>query len=175
MSRAPSRMTLARWRHELLVNRLAGSIVMSMPMRARLLRMAGLDVAAARVRHGCYFGSSDVRLGDDVFVNVGVFFDGVGRIEVGDGVAIGIQSMILTGTHAIGPRKRRSGPVDPRPVVIGAGTWIGARVVILPGVTIGEGCVIAAGSVVTSDCAGEGLYAGVPAKRVRDLAEEGEE
>ena len=49
------------------------------------------------------------------------------------------------------------------------GCWICAGCTILPGVTIGEGCVIAAGSVVNKDCAPDGLYAGVPAKRIKDL------
>ncbi|WP_372495087.1 acyltransferase [Nocardioides pinisoli] len=49
------------------------------------------------------------------------------------------------------------------------GAWIGAAVTVLPGVTIGPGCVVAAGSVVTADCQANGLYAGVPARRIRDL------
>jgi len=56
--------------------------------------------------------------------------------------------------------------------VIGDGAWIGARVIILPGVTVGAGAVIAAGSVVTSDCAPDSLYAGVPAQLKGPLKEE---
>jgi maltose O-acetyltransferase len=54
-------------------------------------------------------------------------------------------------------------------VSVGNGSWLGTGVTVLPGVTIGEGCVIAAGAVVTADCAPDGLYAGVPARRIRDL------
>jgi acetyltransferase-like isoleucine patch superfamily enzyme len=47
--------------------------------------------------------------------------------------------------------------------------WIGANAIILCGVTVGEGCIIASGSVVTKDCYPNGMYAGVPAKRIKDL------
>ena len=49
------------------------------------------------------------------------------------------------------------------------GTWIGANAIVLPGVRIGEGCVIAAGSVVVNDCEDNSLYAGVPARFIRKL------
>lgn len=51
------------------------------------------------------------------------------------------------------------------------GCWLGGNVTVLPGVTIGRGCVIAAGAVVTKSCDPNGLYAGVPARRIRDLDE----
>ncbi|WP_447643573.1 acyltransferase [Nocardioides zeae] len=52
---------------------------------------------------------------------------------------------------------------------IGNGAWIGARALILPGVSVSEGCVIAAGAVVNRNTEPHGLYAGVPARRIRDL------
>lgn len=55
------------------------------------------------------------------------------------------------------------------PTLIKDGCWVGANVTIIPGVTIGEGCIIAAGAVVTKNCEPDGLYAGVPAKRIKDL------
>lgn len=63
----------------------------------------------------------------------------------------------------------RGGEVISMPIKIGGGCWIGARAVILPGVTVGNGCIIGAGAVVAKDCEPDGMYAGVPAKRVRDL------
>ena len=79
------------------------------------------------------------------------------------------ESAVVTGSHQLGDRRRRAGPPLPRPVRIGSGCWLGARVIVLPGVTIGPGCIIAAGAVVAQDCAADGLYAGVPARRLRDL------
>ncbi|MCR4913326.1 MAG: acyltransferase [Lactobacillus sp.] len=55
------------------------------------------------------------------------------------------------------------------PVKIDDGCWIGANVTILPGVHIGKGCVIGAGAVVNKDCEPNGVYVGVPAKRIKDL------
>ncbi|HEX3960838.1 MAG TPA: DapH/DapD/GlmU-related protein [Trebonia sp.] len=85
------------------------------------------------------------------------------------GAWIGTRCTILTQTHEIGDAGRRAaGSVD-KPVAIGAGCWLGTGVTVLPGVSIGPGCVIAAGAVVTRDCEPDGLYAGVPAVRKRDL------
>lgn len=56
-----------------------------------------------------------------------------------------------------------------RPVLIGTGTWICANCVILPGVKIGKGCVIAAGAVVVKDCKDNSLYAGNPARFIKSL------
>jgi maltose O-acetyltransferase len=77
--------------------------------------------------------------------------------------------MFCTSTHEIGSRERRGGKSISIPIKVGNGCWIGARSMILPGVTIGDGCIIAAGSVVTKDCEPNGLYAGTPAKRIKDL------
>ena len=98
------------------------------------------------------------------------YFDTRDRISVGARVAFGMEVMVCTSTHEPGDQQRRAGPYTTAPVTIGDGSWIGARALILPGVTVGEGCVVAAGAVVREDCEPGGLYAGVPARRVRDLA-----
>ncbi|WP_081357668.1 acyltransferase [Neomoorella thermoacetica] len=81
-----------------------------------------------------------------------------------------MEVMICTSTHVIGEKNKRAGESKNLPVIIGDGCWIGTRAVILPGVKIGEGCIIAAGAVVTKDCESNGLYAGVPAKRIKNLS-----
>ncbi|MFJ6374559.1 DapH/DapD/GlmU-related protein [Pseudarthrobacter oxydans] len=75
----------------------------------------------------------------------------------------------VTSSHRIGSRERRAGAATSAPITVGDGVWIGAAAVVLPGVTIGEGVIVAAGAVVTSDCAPNGVYAGVPARRVKEL------
>lgn len=90
-------------------------------------------------------------------------------IEIGNNVDIGPGVALLTATHDIGTGHRRAGGGRSDPIKIGAGSWIGANATILPGVTIAPGCVVAAGALVIEDCAANGLYAGVPARRVRDL------
>jgi maltose O-acetyltransferase len=67
---------------------------------------------------------------------------------------------------------RRAGDLKAEPVTIGDGAWIGARATILPGVTIGGGAVVAAGSVVTRDLPANVLAGGVPARVIRELTVE---
>lgn len=77
--------------------------------------------------------------------------------------------LILTATHDIGEPSQRAGTWRADRIAIDDGAWLGAATKVLPGVSIGAGWVIAAGSVVTTDCAPNGLYAGVPAVRKSDL------
>jgi maltose O-acetyltransferase len=77
--------------------------------------------------------------------------------------------MILTRRHHLGSPARRYAKLEALPVTIGAGVWVGARAMILPGVTIGDGAVIAAGAVVTKDVPANTVVAGVPATVVREL------
>jgi maltose O-acetyltransferase len=80
-----------------------------------------------------------------------------------------VHTVVITSNHEIGPSEERLGAWRREPVTVGAGCWVGARCLILPGVTIGDGCIVAAGSTVRDDCEPNGVYAGVPARRVRDL------
>lgn len=114
---------------------------------------------------GCWFGGTNFRIGVETTVNYGVFFDTAATITVGDRCDIGMHVMLCTSTHGPGDGNRRAGPAVGEPIMVGSGVWIGARAIVLPGVTIGDGCVIAAGAVVTSDCEPHHLYAGVPATR----------
>jgi len=110
-----------------------------------------------------------VRIGEGSFVNYGCFFDGGAPIILGRDVALGYEVMLVNSSHAIGTRARRAGEPTAAPITIEDGAWVGARVVVLPGVRIGAGAVVAAGAVVTADCLPNSLYAGVPARWVRDL------
>jgi maltose O-acetyltransferase len=151
------------------VNSVAASALLSPAARARIYRRRGLDVADATVFPRCYFHTADVRIGPGALVNYGCHVENVARVEIGARTALGMFVRILTSTHAVGGHEARAGAWSVHPVTIGAGCWIGASAVILPGVTVGDGCVVAAGAVVRDDCAPDGLYAGVPARRVADL------
>lgn len=117
------------------------------------------------------FHRANISFGTRCIVGHGVFFDASGRILVGDHVAIAPCAVVLSATHKIMPStfRRDHAQVNLLETVIEQGCWVGARAVILPGVRVGEGCVIAAGAVVNQDCLPNGLYAGVPAKRIKDL------
>jgi maltose O-acetyltransferase len=108
-------------------------------------------------------------IGERTWVNVGCFFELQDEIQIGDGVSIGHDVMFLTSSHQIGRHGWRAGAATTAPISVGSGVWIGARSVILPGVTLGAGSVVAAGSIVNKDVGADTLVAGVPAKMVRSL------
>jgi maltose O-acetyltransferase len=151
------------------VNVLAASPLVTSRTRTRMLRSAGLDVATEKIGPGCWFHTYAISIGWDTRINNGCWFENHAPVTIGREVAFGYKVLVLTSTHDPGPPERRHGEWRTAPVTIGDGCWIGARSTILPGVKIGSGVVIAAGAVVSEDCEPHGLYAGVPARRVRDL------
>ncbi|MCW2967118.1 MAG: hypothetical protein JWM71_890 [Solirubrobacteraceae bacterium] len=156
-----------RW--HLKVNVIAASPWVHWRLRWKLLRRWGIDTEAAYVLPGCYFFSHQVTIGAKAWINHRCYFDSHAPITIGRDVDVGMEVMFCTSSHHPGPPGKRAGEYFGAPIVVGDGAWIGTRAVILPGITIGEGCVVAAGSVVSRDCEPHGLYAGVPARRIRDL------
>lgn len=154
---------------DLTLNMVLGSRLVPRPVRGPLLQASGIDVRGVRVGAGVYFGGFDIHTGSGTFLNDRVHLDATDSIWIGENCQLAMDVLILTGSHQIGDSKRRAGAVTGRPVVVEDGCWIGARATIMPGVTVGKGCVVGAGAVVTSDCEPGGLYLGVPARRVRDL------
>ena len=73
----------------------------------------------------------------------------------------------MNSDHDMADSERRAGMYHPKPIIVGDGCWIGANSLIMPGVTIGNGVVIAAGSVVTKDIPANEVWAGNPAKFIR--------
>lgn len=157
------------WR-DLVVNGLAASALVPRPLRWRLLRTLGLDVARSTIYGRVFFGGRNVTIGKFAVINYGAFIDNVASVHIGEKVRIGPAVSIITGSHEIGESTQRAGANTAQPVVIGDGVWIGARVTILPGVIIGDGAVVAAGSVVVQNCKPDSVYAGVPAKLIRELS-----
>ena len=109
-------------------------------------------------------------VGEATFINTGCFFNTSGSIAIGDRCDIGMHVTFVTGTHLPGGPGRRAGTFIASPIVIGDGTWIGARATILPGVNIGAGVVIGAGAVVAHDCQDNCLYGGVPARKLKEFS-----
>lgn len=154
---------------DVVLNSLIASALFPTPLRWRALRAYGLDVQRSRISPGVWFGSKRVSIGEASFVNYGCMFNTAAQISIGANCDLAMQVVFATSSHEIGPAERRAGAPTAAPIQIGDGSWIGARVVILPGVTIGPGTVVAAGSVVTRDCEANSIYAGVPARKIRDL------
>ena len=109
----------------------------------------------------------NIKLGKNVFINSGCCFQDHAGIEIGDGTLIGHQVVIATLNHAQDPVSRAD--MFPKPVKIGKNVWIGAHATILPGVTIGDNAIIAAGAVVTKDVEKNAVAGGVPAKKIKDI------
>jgi maltose O-acetyltransferase len=154
-------------------NYVAASPFVGHNTRKNLYRRLGLHVSeeAYDIGFGCYFHSSEMSIGARTFINDFCYFENVAPVVIGDDVAVGMQTSILTSTHELSRGTRRSGDWGVRPVTIEDGCWIGARALILPGVTIGRGAVVAAGAVVSDDCDPQRLYGGVPARIVRRLGD----
>lgn len=106
-----------------------------------------------------------IEIGDGVFVNYGCSISAHQRVRIGSGCLIGQYSIIMDCDYHSPEGEGDHGNV--RPVTIGDRVWIGARVIVLKGVTIGPDAIIAAGSVVTRDVPAKALVAGSPATVVR--------
>lgn len=116
---------------------------------------------------GCF-----THLGRNVYANFNLTLTDDTHIYIGDDVMIGPNVTITAATHPLHPALRRKGLQYNKPVTIGAGAWIGAGSIILPGVTIGENAVIGAGSIVTKDVPAGVLAVGSPCRVVRPIGEE---
>jgi maltose O-acetyltransferase len=149
------------------------SMLIPKSIRSWLLVKMGCNIQLkSRIASGVFIGSNRIQLASDVFININCFLDGCAFIGIENGVRMGPYVRILTCTHTINPDvMRRSGESKDSflPVYIKRGSWIGMGSIILPGVTIAEGCVVGAGSVVVSSTEPNGLYVGNPAKRIKDL------
>jgi maltose O-acetyltransferase len=152
-----------------LVNDIIASSLIPSRLRRELYRALGFQIGGATLSPHLNFKTNKVKIGAHVYVNERCSFDNGEWVTIGDGVHVGPEVFFGTSSHGIGDATTRAGPVFLAPLTVSSGCWIGARAVILPGVTIGRGCIVAAGAVVIEECLPHGLYAGVPARRIRDL------
>lgn len=148
--------------------KLAGARIVPRPLRYVMYRGAGMRLHRNDIAAGLFVGgpASNLTIGHGTTVNVDCFFDCLAKVTLGASVMVGMGVMIVTSDHETGPDGRPLPQVVGREVVIGDRAWLGARSVILPGVTVGEGTTISAGAVVTRDCLPNAIYAGVPARLI---------
>jgi acetyltransferase-like isoleucine patch superfamily enzyme len=108
-----------------------------------------------------------LKIGSNVFINHACSCLDMGGITIEDNVLIGPKVNLLTENHPLDPANRRS--MFCKPILIKRNAWIGAAATILPGVTIGENAVVAAGAVVSKDVADNTVVGGVPAKLLKTI------
>ena len=116
----------------------------------------------------CDYGFN-ITIGDRTFINYDCVFLDCNRITIGDDVQIAPGVHIYTATHPLDAKTRRSGLEYALPVSIGDGVWLGGRVTVCPGVSIGSNTVVGTGSVVTRDLPANVLAVGNPCRIIRQL------
>lgn len=151
-------------------NRVAASFAVPKALRRTLYRVGGMAVDSYALSPLLRIEGEprNVSIGAHTYLNLGCYLEAVAPVTIGTDCSIGMQTLVITSDHRApdgGWRPEATG----LPVRIGDRVWMGARVMVLPGVTIGDDVIIAAGSVVTADCRPAGVYAGVPARRIRDV------
>jgi acetyltransferase-like isoleucine patch superfamily enzyme len=144
--------------------------------RTWLLRALGLRIEGTSLLAGALLvtGSGSIRdlltIGPGCYITGPLHIDLEAPVAIGARVYMGYEIMLVTVDHELGEAAQRCGHRVFRPIAIEDGVWIGSRAVVLPGVRIGRGAVVAAGAVVTRDVPPNALVAGVPARLVRELA-----
>lgn len=133
----------------------------------------------AEVGEGCYvespffanFGGRHVHLGKGVYANFNLTLVDDTHIYIGDYTMIGPNVTIATAGHPILPQLRQQGLQFNMPVHIGKNCWLGAGVIVLPGVSIGDNTVIGAGSIVTKDIPANVVAIGNPCRVMRSIGQ----
>jgi acetyltransferase-like isoleucine patch superfamily enzyme len=133
---------------------------------------------ARRVGEGCFYldlivwlNGDRIEMGNRVAFNYGCYVNGFGGLTIGDAAEFGPYVMVHTANHAMDDAHRpvtAQGWRDDGPTEIGRNSWIGMGSCILPGVTVGEGCVVGAGSVVTRSLDAFSVAVGNPARVIRE-------
>jgi acetyltransferase-like isoleucine patch superfamily enzyme len=145
-------------------------------VRTELLRWTGADVALGTALLGKVNlvgppgAAKRLRIQPGCIIGSGVTFGLDANITLGTNVAISPGAALFTGSHPLGFGSRRmSSHVAAKPIDVADGAWIGMNVLVLSGVSLGRGCVVSAGSVVTSNVPENTLVAGNPATVMKRL------
>lgn len=133
----------------------------------RILGAAGNAVTIEQPFY-CDYGYN-IRVGNNFFANYNLVVLDEAPVTFGDNVFIAPNCGFYTAGHPLDPTERNQGLEYARPITVGNNVWIGANVCVLPGVTIGDNCVIGAGSVVTGDIPAGTLAVGCPCRVVRRI------
>ena len=113
-----------------------------------------------------------IHIGDNFYANYDCIFMDAAEIRIGNDVLIGPRVSLLTTSHPVGAKARRSGLEYALPITIEDDVWIGGNTTVLPGVRIGKASIIGAGSVVTGDIPSGVMAVGNPCRVLRRLTED---
>jgi acetyltransferase-like isoleucine patch superfamily enzyme len=108
-----------------------------------------------------------IKLGKNIFINHACTFLDLGGITIDDDVQIGPKVNLITENHPVDPTQRKN--LDLKSIHIKRNVWIGAAATILPGVTVGENSIVAAGAVVNKDVPANSIVGGIPAKLIKKI------
>jgi acetyltransferase-like isoleucine patch superfamily enzyme len=142
-------------------------------IREKLSEIIGTDIDRSNTIFAPFYTNFGrfISIGKHVFINHACSFLDMGGITLEDHVLIGPRVNLVTENHPLDPVTRRG--MICKPIVIKRNAWIGAAATVLPGVTIGENAVVAAGAIVSKDVPANTIVAGVPAKVIRSINEVG--
>jgi acetyltransferase-like isoleucine patch superfamily enzyme len=138
-------------------------------VRERLSEIIGTEVDQSTAIFPPFYTNFGrfIQIGRNVFINHACSFLDLGGITIEDDVLIGPKVNLITENHPLDPADRKA--LNYKPIIIKRNAWIGAAVTILPGVTIGENSVVAAGAVVAKDVPANTIVGGVPAKVIKTI------
>ena len=138
-------------------------------IRKYLSQIIGSDIDASTIVFVPFYTNFGqfITIGKNVFINHACSFLDMGGITIEDNVLIGPKANLITENHSINPNDRKS--LICKPIIISRNAWIGAAATILPGITIGENSVVAAGAVVNADVPPNTIVGGVPAKFIKSI------
>lgn len=138
-------------------------------VRALFSQLTGKDIDESCFMFPPFYTDfgKNISLGKNVFLNTGCTFQDCGGITIGDKTLIGQNVVLSTLNHGFEPENRNT--TYPSPIVIGQNVWVGANATVVPGVTIGDNAIIAAGAVVTKDVPANVVVGGVPAKIIKKI------
>ncbi len=138
-------------------------------VRKRLSEITGKEIDGSTTIFPPFYTNFGrfITLGKNVFINHACSFLDLCSITIEDDVQIGPKVNLITENHPLDPGDRKT--VLLKPIVVKRNAWIGAAATILPGVTIGENAVVAAGAVVSRDVPPNSIVAGIPAKVIKTL------
>ena len=140
-------------------------------IRDRLSEIIGSQIDRSTIIFAPFYTNfgQHIKIGKNVFVNHACSFLDMGGITVEDDVQIGPRVNLVTENHPVDPSRRKD--LDLKPILIKRNAWIGAGATILPGVTVGENAIVAAGALVNKDVPANTIVGGVPAKIIRSIEE----